>query len=308
MLRGKTQSKIIGLVDAEEERESQLGSGRGRSHAKTSSALATMPRGKVSSTSGVKGSKVSKPASAAASSSVRRGSGRIAAIRQAAEREALADKTNHLETRKPATGKGGKLAAMVAADDSIMTEGDSDMPDYKQPAPAAKPQVKARGRPQKSVKAASAALSERDVSDGEHDKMLDEPQPPRATTKSSRRAGSVQPRWREAQEPDDVDMVDLDDEMAEDVEEGAVRPKKPATGARRAAAVAPSAVDSAAESESTLRRRLGEATLKCESLEAKYRDLREIGVKEAERNFDRLRKQGEERASGKFTDPYSEGP
>jgi hypothetical protein len=49
----------------------------------------------------------------------------------------------------------------------------------------------------------------------------------------------------------------------------------------------------------SLRRRLGDLTRKYESLEAKYRDLRELGVKEAERNYDRLKKQGEERANSK---------
>ncbi|EOO01420.1 putative chromosome segregation protein [Phaeoacremonium minimum UCRPA7] len=37
-------------------------------------------------------------------------------------------------------------------------------------------------------------------------------------------------------------------------------------------------------------------TKKYESLEMKYRDLRDVAVREAERNFDRLKKQGEERA------------
>ncbi|KAK8042673.1 hypothetical protein PG994_013156 [Apiospora phragmitis] len=45
-----------------------------------------------------------------------------------------------------------------------------------------------------------------------------------------------------------------------------------------------------------LRRRLGDLTRKYDSLEAKYRDLRELGIKEAERNYDKLKKQGEERA------------
>ncbi|KAK3991354.1 chromosome segregation protein Csm1/Pcs1-domain-containing protein [Cladorrhinum sp. PSN332] len=45
-----------------------------------------------------------------------------------------------------------------------------------------------------------------------------------------------------------------------------------------------------------LRRRLGELTAKNESLETKYRDLREIGVKEAERNFDRFKKQTEDKS------------
>ncbi|KAI0393512.1 chromosome segregation protein Csm1/Pcs1-domain-containing protein [Xylariaceae sp. FL0594] len=51
------------------------------------------------------------------------------------------------------------------------------------------------------------------------------------------------------------------------------------------------------QTEANLRRRVGDLSRKCESLEAKYRDLREIGVQEAERNFDRLQKQSEERAS-----------
>ncbi|KAI1324971.1 hypothetical protein F5Y16DRAFT_281979 [Xylariaceae sp. FL0255] len=46
----------------------------------------------------------------------------------------------------------------------------------------------------------------------------------------------------------------------------------------------------------SLRRRIGEWTRKYEALETRYSDLREIGVKEAERNFDRLKKQSEERA------------
>jgi len=45
----------------------------------------------------------------------------------------------------------------------------------------------------------------------------------------------------------------------------------------------------------TLRRKLGEVTKKYENLHLKYQDLREIGLKEAERNFERLKKQNEER-------------
>ncbi|KAI1436325.1 chromosome segregation protein Csm1/Pcs1-domain-containing protein [Xylaria sp. CBS 124048] len=49
--------------------------------------------------------------------------------------------------------------------------------------------------------------------------------------------------------------------------------------------------------EPILRRRIGELTRQHQALEVKYRDLREIAVQEAERNFDRLKKQGEERAN-----------
>ncbi|XXG99149.1 Transcriptional activator of fatty acid utilization [Hypoxylon texense] len=49
--------------------------------------------------------------------------------------------------------------------------------------------------------------------------------------------------------------------------------------------------------EPSIRRRVGDLTRKYENLEAKYRDLREIGIKEAERNYDRLKKQSEDRAN-----------
>ncbi|KAJ3532548.1 hypothetical protein NM208_g8395 [Fusarium decemcellulare] len=49
--------------------------------------------------------------------------------------------------------------------------------------------------------------------------------------------------------------------------------------------------------DASLRRRLGDLTKKYESLEMRHRDLREVGVKEAERNFERLKKQAEERTA-----------
>jgi hypothetical protein len=58
-------------------------------------------------------------------------------------------------------------------------------------------------------------------------------------------------------------------------------------------------------SDPALRRKLGEITKKYDNLNVKYQDLREIGLKEAERNFDRLRKQNEEKSSGK-SNPYPE--
>ena len=40
-------------------------------------------------------------------------------------------------------------------------------------------------------------------------------------------------------------------------------------------------------------------TQKYESLEHKYRDLKEVAVREAERNFDKLKKQSDEKSKGK---------
>jgi hypothetical protein len=53
-------------------------------------------------------------------------------------------------------------------------------------------------------------------------------------------------------------------------------------------------------SDATIRRKLGDLTRKYESLEARHRELRQVGVVEAERNFERLQKQADESAAGEF--------
>jgi hypothetical protein len=47
-----------------------------------------------------------------------------------------------------------------------------------------------------------------------------------------------------------------------------------------------------------IRRKLGELTKKLENLDLKYRNVREIGIKEAEHNFEKLKKQSEESKKG----------
>ena len=72
------------------------------------------------------------------------------------------------------------------------------------------------------------------------------------------------------------------------------RPRQPSVQRHRAG----SASDTE-RSDPALRRKLGEITKKYENLNVKYQDLREIGLKEAERNFERYRKQSEEKTVGK---------
>ena len=52
-------------------------------------------------------------------------------------------------------------------------------------------------------------------------------------------------------------------------------------------------------SDVSIRRRLGDLTKKYENLQMRHRDLQEVGIREAERNFERLRKQADERAAGR---------
>ncbi|TAQ90027.1 hypothetical protein B7494_g1634 [Chlorociboria aeruginascens] len=68
------------------------------------------------------------------------------------------------------------------------------------------------------------------------------------------------------------------------------QPQPPSLHHRRAGSVSDTE-----RSNPSLRRKLGETIKKYENLTVKYQDLREIGLKEAERNFERLKKQCEEK-------------
>lgn len=68
------------------------------------------------------------------------------------------------------------------------------------------------------------------------------------------------------------------------------RPRQPSAHRRRAG----SASDTE-RNDPALRRKLGEVTKKYENLQLKYSDLREVGLKEAERNCERMKKNSEEK-------------
>lgn len=73
------------------------------------------------------------------------------------------------------------------------------------------------------------------------------------------------------------------------------RQRQPCFTRRRAGSA--SDTDRAAGDPAT-RRRLGEITKRLENVDMKYRNLREIGLKEAEANFEKLKEQSESRANG----------
>jgi hypothetical protein len=103
----------------------------------------------------------------------------------------------------------------------------------------------------------------------------------------------------ETQPPMDID-ADTEEEI---VEETVTKTARNASGARsnsrhRQPSLQQRRAGSASDAERNdpvLRRKLGEVTKKYENLHLKYQDLREIGLKEAERNFERLKKQSEEK-------------
>ena len=126
-----------------------------------------------------------------------------------------------------------------------------------------------------------------------------------------RRPQKVIPETQE--EPMDIDesvFVEGDDAAEEPVPQSVFRPvgnsrpntrqRQPPVARRRAG----SASDTErAGNDPSLRRKLGELTKKFENLEVRYRNLREVGVKEAEANFEKLKEQSESKTKG--TIPFS---
>lgn len=101
--------------------------------------------------------------------------------------------------------------------------------------------------------------------------------------------------------------VDMNDNGDEDVEEPTPKPTGRYTSVPRAASQTRQAsvprrrAGSASDTERNdpaIRRKLGEMTKKLENLDLKYRNVREIGIKEAEHNFEKLKKQSEESKKG----------
>ncbi|EEY18232.1 conserved hypothetical protein [Verticillium alfalfae VaMs.102] len=208
--------------------------------------------------------KVTKPAQASSG----RTSKRATAIAETAAREALLEKsTNHIAER---TTRGrsaqGDISVHAAGCDTTITE---NKPVLGRP----------RGRP---PKAKNASTSKKDAPLSQ---LAEIP---------------------ETQQMATVAIDDIGNKLEEKIESPLMDqspkqpPLSPAQYSSRALSLSPRkqypSSPSREASSAQLRRRIGDLNNKCDSLEAKYCDLRELVVKEAERNFDRLQKQSEERA------------
>lgn len=125
-------------------------------------------------------------------------------------------------------------------------------------------------------------------------------------------------------QPSPVDMQDsvMDDQREEEVQEEPVpqqpvirhssrAPRSPSQSRQQITIGGKPRGGSAAEtdrpvgggggSDPMLRRKLGEMTRKYENLDSKYRNLRETGIKEAELNFSKLKRQMEEKSQSVFS-------
>ncbi|KAK4210429.1 chromosome segregation protein Csm1/Pcs1-domain-containing protein [Rhypophila decipiens] len=224
-------------------------------------------------------------------------------------RTALIEKSTNVQ---PKTGRGRKRAAAPATapeEVEVIVE-DVEMEDAPAPAPKA-----SRGRPKRA-----AAVEE--VPDSQ-------PPPPARGRKKGAAKKQPEPVVEEDEEEEEMNetteipetqqaqnMTVIEEEEEEEGEaeqlEELLRAQKSSSellrGRNHLGSAAPpspsksrpvvygSASPSKTSSDPALRRRLGEMTQKYENLEQKYHNLREIAVKEAESNFEKLRKQTDEKS------------
>ncbi|KAK4041188.1 chromosome segregation protein Csm1/Pcs1-domain-containing protein [Parachaetomium inaequale] len=293
MSKAKVRSHLLQLVDSDSE-DGIGGNSLGvAQRSKTTKPKTAMPpkKGKAGRQAA---NRVTKPAPKTSASS-RRSNDRIAAAADEATtsgRTAVKKKSSNAAAGAPAKGPGRGRGGKRAAADDEEEDDDTDMaeaPAVPESPPAAK-QKGARGRPKKVVVEA-------------------EPQPTAARRGRKPAGRKAEPDTTmeevseipETQQPD-ATQSDVDDEHDDLADLPVSRtPERAKTG--RGSAAVPSSVSkrplhslSPDKGDPALRRRLGEMTQKYESLEHKYRDLKEVAVREAERNFDKLKKQSEEKS------------
>ena len=283
MSKAKARSHLLQLVDSDS--EDGLGGIAAVRKSKSTVQKGAMPPTKKAKAGRQAANRVTKPAPAPkASTSKSRTSGRVAAA---------VDQSSNEASGAPAKGPGRGRGRKRAVDKE---EEEEDVVMAEEPATPPAKQKAARGRPKKVVVEAA------------------EPQPPAARRGRKPAAKKAEPDTTtedvseipETQQPDltltdDDDDDDDHDDLEPSVEVGRGHVQIPSSVSKR-----PLHTLSSDNDGSALRRRLGEMNQKYESLELKYRDLKEVAGREAERNFDKLKQQSEEKSKGKF--PYPPQP
>jgi hypothetical protein len=304
MSKAKVRSHLLQLVDSDSE-DGIGGSSLGvAQHSKTTKSKSTMPpkKGKVGRQAA---NKITKPAPKTTASRSR-ASDQIAAavdeVTTSGRTTGKKKKSSNAEADAPGKGPGrGRGRKRAATDDEEEEDDDTEMneaPAVPESPPATK-QKGARGRPKKVLVEA-------------------EPQPTGSRRGRKPTGRKAEPDTTmeevseipETQQPD-ATQSDVDDEHDDLADLPVSRTPERAKAGRGSAAV-PSSVSkrplhslSPDKGDPALRRRLGEMTQKYESLEHKYRDLKEVAVREAERNFDKLKKQSEEKSKGSEPSPLT---
>jgi hypothetical protein len=311
----KTHSNLLELVnsDSEDEFASQLGI---RTRAPKTAAAKTsnskMPAAK-NTARGAAAAKTAKSATAATkvtkpapkkTTSDRRASGRLAAAIDNSDegRAALLEKSANQQPHPPKAARGRKPAATNEVENTEESIIETPL--------AAKPKT-GRGRPKRTV------VEEEDEIPETQQETAPKPAPAKRGRKPAARAAEIeipetqQPEPEEEYPDEDPTAMELDLTLdPSGIEDLPPAPspirRVPASvpnSARRPAAPQPRRPSSATTNPSlpddavALRRRIGELQKQHAALEARYRDLRDVAARDAEINFDRLRKQTDERAA-----------
>jgi len=233
----------------------------------------------------------------------RRTSGRLNAKAPApapkkGKRQALADRTNQQNAEDT------EEVDEFAQEDEVMQDAEIENTAVavKQTKPKATKKKAAGGR-SKAVKEVSRT-----------DYSIEASEDPKPEPKGGRKKGPAKKEIAPQPSPEKIipesqaPVMDVDNDADEEIEQTATkfaphvrsrsdsRARQPSVQRRRAG----SASDTERErGDPVMRRKLGDMTKKYENLHIKYQDLKEIGLKESERNFERLKKQTEEKTKSK---------
>jgi len=302
MSRSKYKSTISGLIDSDSD-DSQFIHKDTMSTADSENKLAAKKvRGRPKALADTaKPAKVTK-----AKAPVRRVSGRVSAKMKApakrAKRTALADKTNQQaasdteEVDDFEQNEDLQMADAISGDElddaTVNTKENKSKPTKKRAAAG-------RGKAEKEVPTTQS--NEVEILEVPHIKT-------RATKKKveAKKAPIPEPSPEKVILESQIPQMEVDQYSDEEVEPQKVqisrasRAPRDYTEARARQVSTQRRGGSASDTERSdpaIRRKLGEITKKYENLNVKYQDLREIGLKEAERNFERLKKNSEEKSS-----------
>lgn len=181
------------------------------------------------------------------------------------------------------------------------------------PPTKAKPPAKPPAKPSKTVKAKSEKTGSK------HDEITTDA--PKLGSKASLAPKKANARKRQRQEEPELSETEIpetqvapmDDYGDEEVEEPtpkpvvrkAILPRSSSTthSHSRQTSVVRQRAGSVSDNERhdpALRRKVKDLTTKLENLDLKYRNLRELGIQEAEDNFEKHKRQSEESKKGKF--------
>jgi hypothetical protein len=305
MSRHYTTSKLSRVIDSVSDSETQYADGDTiMSQDATIDAVAPVKRGRGRP----KGS-VNKVMKTKATGQRRSGGSITASRKNVAKRTVLKEKANEqCTTEIDNVNEMEGDTDMVDAQDTSADELDESIVAV-QPAKRGRPRKAARPEARPPIKERIEYSIQDSVCRGERaQKMIPKPLPTKAVVEN--RQASVESRGRYKNVPETLQSFAIIDQYGdEDVGEPTPRPIIRQTSRARSLSRPRQQSDTdRGPSEPATRRKLGELKKKLENLELKYNSLQEIGIKEAEVNYEKLRKHTDERAKGMFYISVSKPP